>query len=127
MQNSDSTVLVVEDDAELNRLMGAYVSLCGCRYRSALTGGEAVSSAKDRTPSLVLLDLMLPDIDGFEVCRHLRAAKATRDVPIVIVSALSGENDVRYGRECGANDYLTKPVAPDRLIKTIKHYARNGS
>lgn len=84
MTDCDSTVLVVEDDAELNRLMGAYVSLCGCKYRSALTGSQAVDAATGRAPALVLLDLMLPDIDGFEVCRYLRAAAQTRNVPIVI-------------------------------------------
>ncbi len=126
MQSNDATVLVVEDDAELNRLMGAYVSLCGCKYRPALTGSEAMSSATQRAPSLILLDLMLPDVDGFEVCRFLRSTEATRDVPIVIVSALSGTDDIEHGRACGADEYLTKPVAPDRLISTIKYYAHNG-
>lgn len=125
MPRNGSNVLVVEDDADLNQLVGAYVRLCGCSYRPAHTGSEAMTLAATRKPSLVLLDLMLPDVDGFEVCRHLRAATLTHGVPIVIVSALSSEQDIRHGRECGADDYLTKPVAPDRLIQTIKHYT-NG-
>ena len=76
-------------------------------------------------PALVLLDLMLPDVDGFEVCRYLRASQNTHEVPIVIVSALSGEKDIQHGKECGANEYLTKPVAPDRLMQTIRRYARS--
>ena len=79
-----------------------------------------MDAATGRAPALVLLDLMLPDIDGFEVCRYLRAAAQTRNVPIVIVSALSGQKEIDLGKACGANEYLTKPVAPEQLIKTIK-------
>ena len=123
MNNGKPTVLVVEDNADLNRLVGAYVSLCGFKYQAALNGTEAFTQVAGHLPSLILLDLMLPDVDGFEICRRLRAGESTRTIPIVILSALSSAQDIQRGRECGADEYLTKPVAPDRLMQAIRHYA----
>src|SRR5688572_32696577 len=84
-------VLVVEDDPEINSMVGAYVQISGFEYRSALDGRTALKDAREHPPSAVVLDLMLPDIDGFEVCKRLRAETGTKTVPIIILSALSGE------------------------------------
>ena len=120
-------VLVVEDDPEINSMVGAYVEISGFEYRSALDGTSALADARKHPPSAVVLDLMLPDIDGFEVCKRLRAERGTKTVPIIILSALSGEAEKRKGRECGADEYLTKPFNPDELMRSVKHAANGKS
>lgn len=119
-------VLVVEDDREINELVGAYVQIAGFEYRSALDGASALAEARTRQPSLIVLDLMLPDTDGFEVCRRLKAEQNTAQIPIVMLTALSDEEHQRKGRECGAAEYITKPFDPDVLLAAIKDNAANG-
>ena len=119
-------VLVVEDDREINELVGAYVQIAGFEYRSALDGASALAEARQRRPSLIVLDLMLPDTDGFEICRQLKSENATAHIPIVMLTALSDEEHQRKGRECGAADYITKPFDPDVLMAAIKDNAGNG-
>jgi DNA-binding response OmpR family regulator len=119
-------VLVVEDDREINELVGAYVQIAGFEYRSALDGASALAEAREKQPSLIVLDLMLPDTDGFEVCRRLKSNEDTAQIPIVMLTALSDEEHQRKGRECGASDYITKPFDPDRLLAAIKENAGNG-
>src|SRR5262245_11793982 len=88
-------VLVVEDDEPLNELVGAYVEMADCEYRKAFDGAGALKVAGERPPRLILLDLMLPDIDGFEVCRRLKASPSTASVPVVMLTALSGDDSRR--------------------------------
>src|SRR5207248_6180985 len=90
-ENGHPSVLVVEDDREINELVGAYVQIAGFEYRSALDGASALAEARQRRPSLIVLDLMLPDTDGFEVCRKLKSENATAHIPIVMLTALSDE------------------------------------
>jgi DNA-binding response OmpR family regulator len=116
-------VLVVEDDPEINELVGAYAQIAGFEYRAALDGMTALAEARRRPPSVVVLDLMLPDIDGFEVCRQLKREFGNRRVPVIILTALDNDDCQRQGRACGASEYLTKPFDPDRLIDTISRYA----
>ncbi len=116
-------VLVVEDDREINELVGAYVQIAGFEYRSALDGASAIAEAREKLPSLIVLDLMLPDTDGFEVCRKLKSEEQTSHIPIVMLTALSDEEHQRKGRECGASEYITKPFDPDRLMAAIKENA----
>jgi DNA-binding response OmpR family regulator len=123
---AEREVLVVEDDREINELVGAYAQIAGFRYRSALNGNDALAQVRARPPSLIVLDLMLPDVDGFEVCRRVRAeAEALgRPIPvIVILSALDGEKSRQQGRACGAVEYVTKPFDPDRLMDVISRHA----
>ena len=124
MTSNGNVVLVVEDDPQLNELVGAYARMSGFEYRPALDGKTALAEAAAHTPAAVILDLMLPDVDGFEVCRRLREEPATRRVPIIILSALAGEKDRKMGRECGADEHLAKPFDPDKLISTLKQHAR---
>ena len=108
-------ILVVEDDREINELVGAYAQIAGFGYRSALNGTDALSEVRQRRPALIVLDLMLPDLDGFEVCRRVRAeAQATgKPIPVIIIlTALDGAKSRQQGLECGAVDYLTKPRTP---------------
>jgi DNA-binding response OmpR family regulator len=120
-------VLVVVDDREINELVGAYVQIAGFAYRWALDGASALAGARERRPSLIVLDLMLPDSDGFEICRKLKSENATAHIPIVMLTALSDEEHQRKGRECGAADYITKPFDPDVLMAAIRdNAAGNG-
>jgi DNA-binding response OmpR family regulator len=118
-------LLVVEDDPDLNALIGAYASMAGFAYRPALTGTEALAHARDRAPALVILDLMLPDMSGFDVCATLKSNEQTRVIPILILTALDNAASRRRGSECGAADYLTKPFDPDLLMNSISRHA-NG-
>ena len=123
-------VLVVEDDREINELVGAYAQIAGFGYRSALNGTDALTEVRHRRPALIVLDLMLPDLDGFEVCRRVRAeAEATgRPIPVIIIlTALDGAKSRQQGFECGAVDYLTKPFDPDRLMEVINRHASTES
>src|SRR5438105_1419032 len=124
MSHEHDSVLVVEDDREINALVGAYAEICGFEYRSALNGATALTEAHRDPPSAVILDLMLPDVDGFEVCSRMRRDPLLAGVPIIILSALSGEKEKARGRACGADEYLTKPFDPDQLMKTLLEYAK---
>src|SRR3954452_24052031 len=104
--NGHASVLVVEDDRDINELVGAYVQIAGFEYRRALDGTTALKEALSRQPNAVILDLMLPDIDGFEVCRQLKAQESTRQIPIIMLTALSDEKNQAKGRACGASEYL---------------------
>ena len=126
METSEKDVLVVEDDADLNELIGAYVSMAGLCHRSALTGADALREIERKSPDAVVLDLMLPDMSGFDICRKIKTngdASATR---VVILTAMDNDESRRKGRECGADEYLTKPFDPDRLMHTVKRAAEGG-
>jgi two-component system, OmpR family, response regulator len=127
MPENGRSVLVVEDDPEINELVGAYVQIAGFEYESALNGTEAVEKARTGRPSLIVLDVMLPDFDGFEVARRLKGESHTREIPIVMLTALDRDEYRQKGKTAGAVDYLTKPFDPDRLMEAIRENAlKNG-
>ena len=119
-------VLVVEDDPEINELIGAYVELCGFPCRRVRRGDDALREVREHHPALIILDIMLPDIDGFEICRRIRADAGTAAIPIIMLTALDQELMRCRAIECGATDYLTKPFDPDRLMAAIRQRAGNG-
>jgi len=123
MSDTRRTVLVVEDDRDINQLVGEYVEEAGFRYLSAADGRSVFEKARAGQPSLILLDLMLPDLNGFEVCRRLKEEPSTRDIPIVFLTALDQRKFRDRARECGAADYLLKPFAPAILIDIIHRHA----
>jgi DNA-binding response OmpR family regulator len=118
-------ILVVEDDPEINRLIGAYVEFAGFQYFSAINGSQAFSRVREHAPSAVVLDLMLPDISGWEICRRLKSDRHTNDIPIIILTALDNDESRQEGLRCGAVEYLTKPFSPDQLLAVLKKYAGN--
>lgn len=127
MSDAKTSVLVVEDDKDINELVGAYVQIGGFEYRKALDGRSALREAHDRAPAMVILDLMLPDIDGFEVCKRLKDQPKTRSVPVIMLTALNDDKSRDKGKACGATEYMVKPFDPDRLLAAIaKHAQRNG-
>ena len=119
----EADVLVVDDDPEINALVGAYVQLAGFGYLRALNGDDALHEALCRRPALIVLDLMLPDLDGLEICRRLKAQEATSGIPIVMLTAMDKSELRDKCLQSGAAVYLTKPFDPDRLMSVIRDHA----
>ena len=119
-----SHVLVVEDEPEIAELIRLNVEREGFKADVVHAGEPAVEFVQQQQPDLVLLDLMLPDINGLEVCRRLKWEEATRNVPIIMVTARGEESDVVAGLEMGADDYVTKPFRPRVLAARMKNVLR---
>jgi two-component system alkaline phosphatase synthesis response regulator PhoP len=115
------TILVVDDERNILELAQMYLEQAGYRVDSASDGQEALTRARHRRPALVVLDLMLPGIDGWEVCRRLRAEA---DVPIIMLTARSDDVDRIVGLELGADDYVTKPFNPRELVARVRAVLR---
>ncbi len=118
------TVLIVEDDDDIRELVSHSLSREGYRVKVAATGVEALDSVKSSSPDLIILDLMLPDIDGLEVCQRLKTSISTQSIPIVMLTAKTEDTDIVVGLELGADDYVTKPFSPRVLIARIKAVLR---
>jgi len=119
-----ATVLVVDDDPKIRDLLRLYVTREGHRVIFAEDGVEALMAAHQKSLDLVLLDVMLPGVDGLEVCRQLRAES---DVPIVLLTARSGDSDKVVGLDLGADDYVVKPFSPRELMARIRAQLRRRS
>ncbi|MCX6552942.1 MAG: response regulator transcription factor [Acidobacteria bacterium] len=114
-----SYLLVVEDDRDIAELVERYLTRAGHVVDVLDAGDTALASVRERVPDLVVLDLMLPRVDGLDVCRTLRRSTATRAVPIIMLTARSGEADRIAGLELGADDYVTKPFSPNELVARV--------
>jgi DNA-binding response OmpR family regulator len=119
-------ILIAEDDADIAELIAHYVQKAGWNARVARTGDQALASAIEQPPDLVVLDLMLPGMSGLEVCRALRAGRATAHLPIIMVTARAEETDRVFGLEMGADDYLAKPFSPNELVARIRAVMRRS-
>lgn len=117
-------VLVVDDEEDIRELVRYNLSKSGYNVMAAGTGEEALRIAHEVRPMLVVLDIMLPGIDGLEVCRRLKADPALSKTPIVMISALGEEKDVVAGLELGADDYVAKPFSPSVLLARVKSVIR---
>ena len=113
------TILAVDDEPDVLDLIRFHLTRAGCEVVTAASGYTALEAIRARRPDLVLLDLMLPDIDGFAVCEILRRQAATAAIPIVIVSAWSTNDSRNLGLELGALDYVTKPFSPRVLVERV--------
>jgi len=114
-----SYLLVVEDDRDIAELVERYLVRAGHVVTVVESGDVALESVRTRVPDLILLDLMLPGVDGLEVCRALRRSRPTRAVPIIMVTARTEEADRIAGLETGADDYVTKPFSPNELVARV--------
>jgi DNA-binding response OmpR family regulator len=113
------TALIVEDEPDANRLLALLVQMRGYKTQSAFTGGEALDKVQESRPDIVFLDLMLPDTNGYEVCRALKSTRMTNGIPIVMVTArITDENRV-WSYRVGANDFVTKPYTPDQIFEAM--------
>ena len=114
-------VLVVDDDVTVREVVVSYLRAAGHTVVEAADGGEALRAMRSEPADLLVLDLMMPGIDGLEVCRRLRA---TTDVPIIMLTALGAEVDRVVGLESGADDYVTKPFSPRELVLRVEALLR---
>jgi DNA-binding response OmpR family regulator len=117
-------ILIAEDDADIAALIAHYVQKAGWDPHVAHAGDEAYAYAIKQLPDLIVLDLMLPGIGGLEVCRSLRADRATAHLPIIMVTARADETDRVFGLEMGADDYVAKPFSPNELVARIRAVMR---
>jgi len=121
-------ILVVDDEPEAVELVEFNLKQAGYAVSTATDGVEALKKARSQTPDMILLDVMLPEMDGFEICKTLRLEAATSKTPILMLTAKAAEIDRVLGLELGADDYLTKPFSPRELLLRIKKIlARGGS
>jgi two-component system phosphate regulon response regulator PhoB len=119
-------ILVVDDEPEAVELVEFNLKQAGYAVSTAADGAEALKKARSQTPDLVVLDVMLPEMDGFEICKVLRLDPATAKVPIIMLTAKAAEIDRVLGLELGADDYLTKPFSPRELLLRIKKILSRG-
>jgi DNA-binding response OmpR family regulator len=123
MASRVQTVLVVEDETSIASFVALYLKNAGYRVQTAGTGQEALDGVARERPDLIVLDLMLPDLDGIEVCRRIRRSS---DIPILMLTARDEDVDKIIGLEVGADDYLTKPFNPRELVARVKSILRRA-
>ena len=119
-------ILVVDDEPEAVELVEFNLKQAGYSVSTAMDGAEALRKARAQTPDLIVLDVMLPEMDGFEICKTLRNEAATARTPILMLTAKAAELDRVLGLELGADDYLTKPFSPRELLLRIKKILARG-
>ena len=112
-------VLVVDDEENISFLVGAALRLQGCTVESAATGAAALAAAATLDPQVVVLDIQLPDLDGYEVLRRLRADPVTASVPVIAISANAMPDDIARGHAAGFDEYLAKPLELPLLLQTL--------
>src|SRR4030067_2158019 len=120
---SGERILVVDDEANIVSLVRLYLEEDGFRGEAASDGARAMEMIQARTPALVILDIMLPELDGFEVCRRTRSIS---EVPIIMLTARDDDIDKIVGLELGADEYLTKPFNPRELVERVKAILRRS-
>jgi DNA-binding response OmpR family regulator len=120
------SVLVVEDERDIRDLILLHLGREGFRCRTAATGTEALQAVRSARPDLVVLDLMLPELGGLEVCRRLRSDPASAALPIIMLTAKADEVDRVVGLEMGADDYVVKPFSPKELVARVRAVLRRS-
>jgi DNA-binding response OmpR family regulator len=124
MAQTAESILVVEDESSIASFVSLYLKNAGYTVRTVANGSDALAQVSSDPPSLTILDLMLPDIDGIEVCRRIRK---TSDVPILMLTARDEDVDKIIGLEVGADDYMTKPFNPRELVARVKSILRRST
>jgi phosphate regulon transcriptional regulator PhoB len=118
------SILVVEDDKDIAELIAYNLKSAGFQVSIALDGKSSLRFIKEKSPDLIVLDLMLPDMDGIDVCKYLRSNEPSKNIPVVMVTAKGEEIDRVLGFELGADDYIVKPFSPRELVLRIKAILR---
>jgi DNA-binding response OmpR family regulator len=119
-------ILIVEDDPDIAQLVARYLEKAGFSPELAVSGREALQAISAAAPDLVILDLMLPQVDGLEVCRILRRDASTSSIPLIMLTARAEESDRIVGLELGADDYLAKPFSPNELVARVRALLRRA-
>ena len=118
-------VLVAEDEETIRKVMGVILRTEGFETEEAVDGAEAIEKISNNVYDIVILDIMMPELNGFEVLKKVRSKKETADLPIIIVSAKSGDKDILAGLKEGANYYIPKPFEPRELVYILKLILKN--
>ncbi len=115
-------ILIVDDDANILELFRDILEDKGYQVVTYTRGWEALQSVSRDRPDLIILDIMMPRVNGYEVCQILKENPTTKDIPVIFLTALSHQEALRRAAEGGADDYLVKPCPPDKLIKHVERY-----
>jgi len=118
------TILIVDDSRTERELMSRAVTLAGHTAMFAEDGSEALEKAKSIQPALILMDVVMPNLNGFNATRQLKADAATKHIPVVLVTNKGGESDKFWGKKQGADDHVTKPFQANELVSVIKRFVR---
>jgi CheY-like chemotaxis protein len=121
---NNSKILVAEDERDIRELIVFSLELSGYNVAQVPNGEEAVKKAKEFMPDLILLDVRMPKMTGYEACQALKADESTRLIPVVFLSAKGQESEIKHGTELGAEAYFLKPFVPDELIDTVQKILR---
>ncbi len=113
-------ILIVDDEEDVLELVRYNLNKEGYRTETATSGEEAMTKARAKLPDLIILDLMLPGIDGLQVCKNLKSDAKTQNIPVIMLTAKGEETDIVAGLELGADDYVTKPFSPKVLIARVR-------
>lgn len=119
-------ILVAEDERDIRELIGFTLRFAGFEVVLAANGAEAVERAPQEQPDLILLDVRMPKMTGYEACRHLKDNPATNTIPVVFLSAKGQETEIEQGLASGAVEYIVKPFAPDELTNQVKEILRRA-
>lgn len=120
-------ILIVEDDEDIRELIAFNLEMSGYKIIKCDNGEDAVKTAAGEQPDLILLDVMLPGIDGFEVCRKIKKNNSLTEIPVIMLTARTDDDDIITGLETGADDYITKPFRPKILLARVKTALRRKS
>jgi two-component system cell cycle response regulator len=121
------SILLVDDNEQNLELMSAYIEELGCTVRMARDGVEALEAVESQKPDIILLDVMMPRMSGFQVCKKLKSEDGTKEIPIVMVTALSEVSDVEHAVDVGADDFLSKPVNRLELLTRVRSLLKLAS
>lgn len=119
-------ILVAEDERDIRELIGFTLRFAGLDVILTKNGAEAVEQAPQLKPDLIMLDVRMPKMTGYEACRALKSDPNTREIPVVIISAKGQDGEIQEGKEAGADHYIVKPFAPDKLTEQVKDILRES-
>jgi two-component system alkaline phosphatase synthesis response regulator PhoP len=119
MAMAKGKILVVDDEIYIVHILDFSLGMEGYEVLTALDGEQAVDKARSEHPDLIVLDIMMPKLDGYETCKILKAGEDTKNIPVILLSAKGRNVDQKIGFEVGADDYITKPFSPRKLVERI--------